>query len=162
MSKKLRGKDALGDCFEIAARKLMAMAMAMPEDLSVELVHGLVTGSEGTPVEARRFTHGWLELGTKGEVERVVLDFSNGRSLAIPAKLYYLIGDIREEETVRYTPLSMRQRVRTFKHFGPWEGAPAAHRDPYRKDVGVLHKAADVGGGPVPEAEAGRAGMLGL
>ena len=159
MSKKLRGNDALGDCFEIAARKLMAMAM--PENLSVELVHGLVTGSEGTPVEGLRFTHGWLEVGGKSAEERLVLDFSNGRHLAIPAKLYYLIGDIREEETVRYTPSSMRQRLREFKHFGPWEGAPAAHRDPDRKDVGVLHKAADVGGGQVPEVEAGRAGMLG-
>ncbi|TVS15918.1 MAG: hypothetical protein EA417_11990 [Gammaproteobacteria bacterium] len=117
-----------GDCFEAAARRLMEMEV--PKNVTVHLVHGLVTGSIGTRVEGLRFTHGWLEVAGADAKNRLAVDYSNGRKIAMPATLYYLIGDIREEETIRYTQASMRKRLLEFRHFGPWEGAPAAHQDP--------------------------------
>lgn len=118
-----------GDCFEAAARLLVFPSDAGRELAAQggELVHGIVRGSG--PLEGIRFTHAWVEVPDSSGVV-MVYDYANGQEAVIPAALYYLLGGIDPAETVRYSAGEARRRLIEYKHYGPWEGSPAAHADP--------------------------------
>lgn len=107
------------------------MAEADP-NTRAEVVHGVVTGSAGTPVAGLRFVHAWVEApGPLPEFPNV-LDHSNGRQIELPAALYYAVGNIDGRTVERYDIHALRRRMVRFKHFGPWDGEPVAHADPVK------------------------------
>lgn len=119
----------LGDCFQAAASLLCDLAEQDPATRA-EVVHGVVTGSPDGPVAGLRFTHAWVE--TPGPLPEfpTVLDHSNGRQLELPAAIYYAVGQIDARTVERYDVHTLRRRMVRFKHYGPWDGVPAAHDDP--------------------------------
>ena len=129
----IKKADGKGDCFEAAARLLLGLEL--PEGCTAEVVHGIVTGSEGTGVAGVRFTHAWVEVALANALGQVVLDRSNGRKITLPAAFYYELGRIRAEETVRYAKDELKACLLRYEHFGPWDGAPGAHVDPEVPEV---------------------------
>lgn len=127
----------LGDCFKVAANLVAPLLGIVNEKVSdltdVALVHGIVTGQGH--LEGIRFTHAWVEGVTKDGIP-MVIDASNGREVVIPQGLYYVIGRISPDECERYSAEDAIDRMMSSAHYGPWDGAPAAHPEP-----GKLHAA---------------------
>jgi hypothetical protein len=96
----------LGDCY-LAAGKL-----AMDNEDYV-LVHGMVSGRG--ELAGKRFGHAWVEDGD------TVLDYSNGNNLRIPKEVYYAIGNIKDEDCIKYTSTDACVMMLKEKHWGPWE-----------------------------------------
>jgi len=97
-----------GDCFE-------ANYKAMLEKRFGEgwfLCHGVVTGQGGN-VQGIRYVHAWLENTD------VVLDYSNGNTLALPKTTYYRYGNI--EKVVRYTVSEALQMALETRTYGCWD-----------------------------------------
>lgn len=126
----------LGDCFKVAANLVVPILGMIGDELAelvdVTLVHGIVTG-QGL-LDGVRYTHAWVE-GYTPEGIPMVVDASNGRHVVMPQGLYYLIGRIEESECVRYTSDEAHDRMLDYAHYGPWDGAPAAHPEPNLDDL---------------------------
>jgi len=103
----LEGK--LGDCYQAAGRLAIEM-MGNPKAL---LVHGMVDG-QGS-LDGKRYGHAWLEVGFE------VYDYSNGRDLKLPKKVYYQMGNIREEDNKYYKSKEALRWMQKVAHWGPWE-----------------------------------------
>lgn len=113
-----------GDCFQAA------FGLQRDDDTLI-LCHGLAIGT-GTENGGRRFWHAWAERtqtfdvpGYPHPVEVVTcLDYANGRSIQLPAQMYYRIGQIEPGLTYRYTRHEAAvEAVRTL-HYGPWVADP--------------------------------------
>lgn len=124
------------DCFQVAADLIVSLLGGISDNLKefreVTLVHGIVSGQG--QLEGNRFTHAWIE-GISSAGIPVVVDQSNGQELVMPQALYYLIGQIQETETERYTSEEARSRLLDLRHYGPWDGEPKAHVDPKPEEV---------------------------
>jgi hypothetical protein len=98
-----------GDCYKVAAETAMR--------LDLLLCHGrpVYRGSE-TPDPDGRFGHAWCET-KDGES---VVDYSNGLSVDMPRELYYAIGNIVEDDVVRFTADQTRHNILSEKVWGPW------------------------------------------
>lgn len=131
-----RGKA--GDCFEAAAKFLLARhAMGLPTD-GWRLVHGIAVGQG--PIAGVFIGHGWVEsldgvdhvfrtvggglewVGVLGHA--TVHDLSGGGHVQLPARLYYSVGRIREEYVRRYTVEEMREMLSERQTWGSWELPP--------------------------------------
>jgi len=127
----------LGDCFK-AAGDLATLRISGDKDEqlseldNITLVHGIVTGQG--PLEGLRYTHAWIEATTREGLE-LVIDRSNGRRLTLPKALYFLVGKIEDAECERYSFDDACKKMLEFAHYGPWDGAPAAHRDPEPHEI---------------------------
>jgi hypothetical protein len=110
-----KGKQpsATGDCYEAHGRIMLEGGVRGLESESV-LCHGLVTGQG--PIAGERIGHAWIEIAGGA----VVLDFSNGNNVCLPAAVYYGIGQIDPEEVKRYTRKEACKQMLTNEHFGPW------------------------------------------
>lgn len=120
--------DRNGNCFEVAlkivldkrtsealveaARLFTKNDASAVTDFRIRLAHGIVS----RPTDGLRHCHAWVELGMV-----FVADLANNRSLMIPRERYYMLGEIREEELVRYTPAEASEQARKHQHYGPWE-----------------------------------------
>ena len=100
-----------GDCFQANAETVLALATEINPAI-LEIVHGLVTN----PETGQRHIHCWAEVNREMAVDR-----SNGHSVTIQRNLYYLIGEIDEEELIRYSVLEMRRQLAETGVWGPWE-----------------------------------------
>lgn len=102
----LREFKELGDCY-VAAGKL-----AMDNEDYI-LVHGMPAGRG--ELSGKRFGHAWVEDGDN------VLDYSNGKKLKIQKIVYYAIGNINEEDCIKYTSTEACVMMLRERHWGPWE-----------------------------------------
>lgn len=119
---------AKGDCYEANGRHFMDIPTYEAEDW--RLVHGTVSGREGSPVEGIRFGHAWLECTVVLAVPRLrgedvsftmVHDFSNGKAIELPADLYYRLGEIDPSVVRRYTQTEVAVNILRREHWGPWD-----------------------------------------
>ena len=102
-----------GDCYEAAGQ--LALEFIRGKHPKAELVHGVALNS----LDYMPMGHAWVEVGS------TVYDYSNGRDLKVPKKLYYGQGAIGEllnkgYKQHRYKGLEVATSVLKFKHWGPW------------------------------------------
>jgi len=98
-----------GDCYSVAANNAM--------DRGLMLCHGRpVYRGTDTPDPDGRFGHAWNET-VDGST---VIDQSNGLDVALPADLYYAVGNIEPADVVRFTPSEVVDRVLAEMTWGPW------------------------------------------
>jgi len=107
-----KGMGAGGDCYEVAAKKVLFEAS--PGDV---LVHGRPTLQRPPFIE---YGHAWVENGEN------VIDLTNG--FRGPRGLYYAIGNINWKDCLIYTPEETRRFIGYYGHWGPWEGPDAVKR----------------------------------
>jgi hypothetical protein len=105
-----------GDCFVVAA----GLALA---DHRLTLVHGKPTGRGGDAL-GLVYWHAWCETE-----DGMVIDRSNGRNIEMPVGVYYMIGRINADECLRYTIDETFAELRTYHHYGPWNGEYPPHVD---------------------------------
>ena len=106
---------ANGDCYEANGRHVMNMMMA-PDTKKWKLCHGVgILQTDGKP-----FGHAWVEYGNK------CIDKSNGKSIELPKKLYYEIGNIpvKGYKIYKYSPEQAGLKMVRNKHWGPWDSKP--------------------------------------
>lgn len=114
MGVKLREK---GDCFKANAtwvidNFLHVGAGNLHND--VFLCHGKVVGSPKSEVAGEIFVHAWIEMGD------IIMDFSNGNSIAVRKERLYDAGRILKKTVVRYNPKEVAVTMLKHKHYGPW------------------------------------------
>jgi GNAT superfamily N-acetyltransferase len=113
----LHASEALGDCYEAAARYLLdnVLGMGVKEpNHNLRLVHGEVA-MQG-PHLGKTMGHAWIEDGDN------VIDQSNGRDIRLPKNVYYQLGKINELNNFHvYTPEEARSRLIDLQHYGPWD-----------------------------------------
>jgi len=113
----LREQTALGDCYEANARFLVdKFLFARKNADDFRLVHGIAIGQEGSPIDGLEFGHCWIE-----HKKNEVWDFSNGRNIKMPKEVYYLLGKIDPNKTIKYKIEDIRNWLLKSKHWGPWE-----------------------------------------
>lgn len=110
--RKIPKQNKNGDCFQAAGKYIMDVSL-FDQSSDCVLVHGIVTG-QGM-VKGIRFLHAWVEKGD------LVIDKSNGRDLNVPKNLYYALGHINPQETVRYTWKEAAHKMATTRNYGPWD-----------------------------------------
>ena len=102
-----------GNCFKAAWQTLGKLEREVAQartGTSIEMVHGLVKH----PELGKYHAHAWVELGP------VVVDYSNGNRVVMPAALYYTAGRIKPEATARYSRTAAMQEMARTEHYGPW------------------------------------------
>lgn len=77
------------------------------------IVHGLPIG-RGVDNLGKRYWHAWVELNGK------CYDFSHGNRAIVPAELYYSLGKIDPNLTLRFTVSEAVAEMEARKHYGPW------------------------------------------
>jgi transglutaminase-like putative cysteine protease len=113
-----------GDCFESAVNLMMTMRRVDPES-SYTLVHGYPTGQG--PIAGIKHAHAWVEVQDPDGGPVWVLDESNGRSVHMPAAVYYYVGQIDPDECRRYSFESMATTLLEHETYGPWENEQETH-----------------------------------
>lgn len=108
-----------GDCFEVHAKFMLEPAN---QRYNWKLCHGVVRPVRGRMV-GWQFVHAWLEIDDQ------VLDISNGGRIGCQQIIYYIFGDIQEENVVRYDLQQMRSWLVDRGTWGPWDEGLANHRD---------------------------------
>lgn len=115
-AKQLLSKEQYGNCYEAAAKYMMANTLfaGSQSNKNLRLVHGEVRGQG--PMEGKTFGHAWIEDGND------VIDNSNGRNLRIPKLVYYHFGDIHNLNNYHvYKPTEARDKMLETGIFGPWD-----------------------------------------
>ena len=110
----------VGDCFEVSAR--LIIKSKQKELRGAKLCHGIVTGQG--PLDGCKFGHAWLEyqIAINNELTiTMVMDNSNGKSINLPAELYYRIGQISEKSVERYSQDEVKKLLLSTGHYGPWK-----------------------------------------
>lgn len=104
-----------GNCYEQAVEIMLRFRCVDRGDYGPTLVHGRPTL---TVPPYCQFGHAWVVLPGG----RTVLDVSGAH---VPIRLYYRAGKIDRRLNYNYTLDQMIHKLRTFKHYGPWEGPDA-------------------------------------
>jgi hypothetical protein len=114
--RKKKNADSKGDCYEAAFKMLMDLCLFSPEEAPrYLLVHAEVQGQG--PLAGARFGHAFLVRDSA-----TAIDSSNGRSIEMPAFLYYAIGQIQNIGNERqYTWEESQQRAIDHGTYGPWD-----------------------------------------
>jgi hypothetical protein len=128
--KWLKGELGNGNCYETSA-KFVLDSKENKSLLDLKLCHGQVHGQG--PLEGAIFGHSWVEYNQimPSPIENLtnhnlplitmVLDKSNGKSLEIPAPIYYLMGNIQNENVVKYNKKEVLKKIIETEHWGPWD-----------------------------------------
>ena len=103
-----------GDCYEANGRKVWSD----PKHKGDILYHAEVQG-QGR-IGDRTFGHAFI---LRGDVNSgTVFDYSNGRSIEIPAIVYFSIGNIEWiGNYFTYTNKDINKMISKHEHWGPWE-----------------------------------------
>ena len=104
-----------GDCFE-SAGKLMVEAGRKTDWV---LVHGAPTGLAGD-ANGIKYPHAWIEIPSRAVSHRAIC-FDTVAEVEIPAPAYYALGNIKPEETVRYTWKELFAMLAEHGTYGPWD-----------------------------------------
>jgi len=98
--------ETTGNCYCTAANYILDEGTPQ-----MVLVHGRPTLQRSPFCQ---YGHAWIEDG------EICID---GNTLdRIPKFLYYALGQIDEDLSLRYTKEQVRRFVLDFLHYGPWEG----------------------------------------
>lgn len=109
-----------GNCYQVAVHLCETLSQGLPDELSVEIVHGLVTGTGGE-AEGIRYGHAWVEVNRS-----VCFDASRGGEPAcVPRPLYYEAGSVDPVQTYRYTLAQAHRAMVDSGHYGPWHASAA-------------------------------------
>ena len=104
-----------GDCYMANGRFVMRK-MNEPDEKKWRLCHGVgILQTDGKP-----FGHAWVEYGNK------CIDKSNGKSIELPKKVYYALGNIpvKGHKIYKYSPEETGLKMVRNKHWGPWDSKP--------------------------------------
>ena len=96
-----------GDCYESSAHLILEIGD------NAQLCHGVATGQG--EIEGIKHGHAWIEMG------ELVLDFSNGKEIAMLKERYYQIGKIDAKKVKRYSKEDAMRKMIETEHYGPWE-----------------------------------------
>jgi len=124
-----------GDCYEASGKYIMDNDFTNDNEKLI-LVHGEVTGQQA--LNGIRFGHAWVEkevdepmINTHPNMQlseqqikdfrTIVIDKSQGRNIEMPKVMYYSIGNINPENTIRYTPEEVRRKIAEHGDWGPWD-----------------------------------------
>jgi len=99
----------IGDCYEVHVNYLLNLRYPF----GFKLCHGVAL-VEG-PIKGIKHNHCWIELPD------MVVDISNGQSIFTTKERYYEKGNIDQNSIKRYTLTQMKQKIKKYKHYGPWE-----------------------------------------
>ncbi len=107
-----------GDCFVANGNEFLTLS----DD------HILVQGIVKNSIDGLPMTHCWIERiivgnpGTKAEFKyEVCIDKSNGNDVELPKQLYYMLGNIKEENVRRYTKDEYQSKLLETNNWGPWD-----------------------------------------
>ena len=103
---------AKGDCYEANGRFFMDEALLVGKKSGMRIVHGEVTGQG--PLDGVRYGHCWIEDGGS------VIDVSNDRTIKMPKKAYYALGQIGDN-IHKYSPEQFKKKILKHEHWGPWD-----------------------------------------
>lgn len=108
-----------GDCFSQAITQVQRLEKDAKSKghTNIKVVHGYPLGTGGE-AEGLRFPHAWVEF-TENGIE-FVRDYSNGNRVEIPKAMYYLIGNIEENDTKKYSYEEAIRSMNESQHYGPW------------------------------------------
>lgn len=106
----MANKNKGGDCFQVAAN----LVTEWPFEGTPVVVHGLPFGRGGSAT-GKRFAHAWVEC------DGLAYDFSNGLKVVTPIVRYYRLGDIKPEQTFRYTREQVIEKLLATGIYGPWD-----------------------------------------
>ena len=101
-----------GDCYQANGNFIIEKM----GDKQFKLCHGVaLLASDRKP-----YGHCWIEKGS------MVMDFSNGKKLALPKKKYYKLGGIpvKGYPVYRYSGKEAATQMVKLGHWGPWESKP--------------------------------------
>ena len=104
-----------GDCYEANGRHLLNQGFVDKAGGYV-LVHGVaILSTDGKP-----FGHCWIEKSN------TVYDYSNGKNINIPKKVFYSLGQIPAKgyKNYVYKFKDLRKQVFKYEHWGPWDSKP--------------------------------------
>jgi hypothetical protein len=104
--------DGPGDCYERAAKRALLLVTQGVPEADVRIVHGLATGTPGTPAEGKRFGHAWVEI-----CNAVVVDGPTEPEFFVRS-VYYREGSI--DDVHRYAILEACALMDRLEHYGPW------------------------------------------
>jgi len=105
-----------GDCYVIAGQVAMGIISKEIDFVGTPyVVHGIVTGQGA--IEGLKYGHAWIED------DENVYDWSNGRELVFPKAIYYMLGEIEDEDgkIYRYTFDEAREKMLDTGHYGSWD-----------------------------------------
>lgn len=104
-----------GDCFQAA--------LYTAEVLWDQGRHALIAhGQPRLLGQGERYWHAWVE-SKREPGDWLVLDFSNGKRVAIPRPTYYEAGAIVRADVLRFDEAGARQAMLDRGHYGPWSDA---------------------------------------
>jgi ADP-Ribosyltransferase in polyvalent proteins/Family of unknown function (DUF5824) len=124
LTKKLKKlKKPKGDCYYAAAQLVMGNRFKhLFGDNNITyigtpyLVHAEVRGQG--KVANIRFGHAWVED------DENIYDYSNGNQFVMPKEIYYAIGDIDNQNPLKYQKYTFeeaRRKMVTTRHYGEWD-----------------------------------------
>lgn len=124
LKKKLKKpKKPKGDCYYAAAQLVMGNRFKhLFGDNNITyigtpyLVHAEVRGQG--KVANIRFGHAWVED------DENIYDYSNGNEFVMPKEIYYAIGDIDNQNPLKYQKYTFeeaRRKMVTTRHYGEWD-----------------------------------------
>jgi len=138
-------KYEIGNCYEEASSAIALAGYRCDIELpdlepgalkNATLVHGIPRHA----LSGVRYGHAWIEFG-----DRVYHPSNDGWVNHIPREVYYRVGHIDEDETVRYEgDRKVRRMLVEHEHYGPW------HEHPDDVLFGPGHDTDEVGG-VIPE-----------
>lgn len=106
-----------GNCYVASANFLIENAYTKKISFigTPYLVHAEVTGQGA--IEGVRYGHAWVED------DIFVYDYSNGREIIVPKRLYYRIGQVvnKKGKYVKYTKDEARRKMLKSGHYGCWD-----------------------------------------
>lgn len=116
---KLPKKNTGGDCYVIAGR--IALNNRFPDGENPKFVgepyviHAQVTGQGA--IAGLKYGHAWVED------DDFVYEYSNGRDLKVPKKLYYKISQVIKKQPIyfKYTFGEAKRKMAESGHFGSWD-----------------------------------------
>ena len=100
----------------MANGRVVMNMMSAPDEKKWKLCHGVgILQTDGKP-----FGHAWVEYGNK------CIDKSNGKSIELPKKIYYALGNIpvKGHKIYKYSPEQAGLKMVRNKHWGPWDSKP--------------------------------------
>ena len=104
-----------GDCYEANGRHLLNQG-SVDKASGYVLVHGVaILQTDGKP-----FGHCWIEKSN------TVYDYSNGKNINMPKKVFYSLGQIPAKgyKNYAYKFKDLRKQVFKYEHWGPWDSKP--------------------------------------
>ena len=125
---RIHPDGSTGNCYEFSARLLGGELLYSPEigdlqseaqvlgemlDLSLaQLVHGKPQGIQ------YENGHAWVEVSHRAHT--FCLDASMNPCLVMSKEKFYSLGEINEEEVVRYSRAEALMLITTHRHWGAW------------------------------------------